>query len=53
MLFKRKENRELKEAVKELEALRDVAEEMEETQAAVEKQLRSELCIHSVNTKIF
>jgi len=37
------ENRELKATVKDLETLRDLAEEMEETQAAVEKKLRSEL----------
>jgi hypothetical protein len=42
------ENNELKMAMKELETLRELSEEMEETQAAVEKKLRSELCIHSL-----
>jgi hypothetical protein len=35
---------ELEATVEELEALRDISEQLEESQSAVEKQLRSELC---------
>ena len=42
--------KELESTVEELEALRDISQELEENQAVVEKQLRSEICLfQSVN----
>lgn len=38
------ENKELKSTIEELEQLRELADEVEESQAANEKKLRSELC---------
>jgi hypothetical protein len=35
---------EMQSTIDELEALRDISQELEENQAVVEKQLRSELC---------
>ncbi len=38
--------KELEVTIAELEALRDISQQLEENQNAVEKQLRSEICMH-------